>query len=36
MMEKNSALSEEVINLKREHEIQEVRVYEETKLRKKV
>ena len=29
MMEKNNALNEEVINLKREHEIQVVRLREE-------
>ena len=35
MMEKNSALSEEVKNIKREHEIQSVGLCEETKMRNK-
>ena len=34
-MEKNSALNEEVRNLKREHEIQALRLCEDIKLRKK-
>ena len=36
LMQKNNDLSEEVRNLKRKHEIQSVRLFEEIELRKKV
>ena len=36
LMERNNTLREEVTSLKREHEIQAIRLYEEIKLRKKV
>ena len=35
LMKKNNALKEDITSLKREHEIQAVRLCEETKLRKK-
>ena len=35
LMEKNNAMKEKVTNLKREHEIQAIRICEETKLRMK-
>ena len=36
LMETNNSLKEQITCLKREHEIQVVRLFEETKLRKKV